>query len=194
VVDPEDADVFQALVSAFVLDGDTLSLTNGDLRIESFESSNVTHAELLDRATGTDDPLVGMSFRSATCIEEADGVTTMFPHRVPVFRSLLGKWNRAAPADLELSLPRETIRQHVYEKPDASSYATHSVLVNRVEKDDGETRNIFRQGFTGECAYGLKDAPESVANAVVVLGLFGEYSGVGSAVARGCGSVEVEVG
>jgi hypothetical protein len=193
VVDPEDADIFQALVNAFVLDGDTLSLTNGDLRIESFESSNVTHAELLDRATGTDDPLVGMSFRSATCIEEADGVTTMFPHRVPVFRSLLGKWNRAAPADLELSLPRETIRQHVYEKPDASSYATHSVLVNRVENDDGETRNIFRQGFTGECAYGLKDAPKSVANAVVALGLFGEYSGVGSAVARGCGNVGIEV-
>jgi hypothetical protein len=194
VVDPEDTDIFQAIVNAFVLDGDTLSLTNGDLRVESFESSNVTHAELLDQAAAAADPLVGMSFKSATCIEEADDVTTMFPHRVPVFRSLLGKWNRSAPADLELSLPRETIRQHVYEKPDASSYATHSVLVNRVENGDGETRNIFRQGFTGECAYGLKDAPEPVANAVVALGLFAEYSGVGSAVARGCGSVGVEIG
>lgn len=194
VVDPEDTDIFQALVNAFVLDGDTLSLTNGDLRVESFESSNVTHAELLDRAAATDDPLVGMSFTSATCIEEADDVTTMFPHRVSVFRSLLGKWNRSAPAKLELSLPRDTLRQHVYEKPDASSYATHSVLVNRVENGDGETRNIFRQGFTGECAYGLKDAPEPVANAVVALGLFAEYSGVGSAVARGCGSVGVEIG
>lgn len=194
VVDPADAEIFQALVNAFVLEGDTLSLTNGELRIESFESSNVSHADLLDRASEIDDPLVGVHFRSATCIEEADDVTTMFPHRIPVFRSLLGKWNQTAPDELELSLPHETLRQHVYEKPDADSYATHSVLVNRVENGDGETRNIFRQGFTGECAYGLKDAPESVANAVVTLALFGKYSGVGSAVARGCGSVEVEVG
>lgn len=154
----------------------------------------MTHAELLDRAAATDDPLVGISFDSATCIEEANEVTTMFPHRVPVFRSLLGKWNRTAPDALELSLPRETIRQHVYEKPDADSYATHSVLVNRVENGDGETRNIFRQGFTGQCAYGLKDAPEAVTNAVVALALFGEYSGVGSAVARGCGNMRVEIG
>jgi hypothetical protein len=193
VVDPDDADIFQALVNAFVLEGDSLPLTNGELRIESFESSNVTHAELLDRAAETENPLVRLYFKSATCIEEADGVTTMFPHRVPVFRSLLGKWNQSVSDDLELSLPRETIRQHVYEKPDAESYATHSVLVNRVDNGDGENRNIFRQGFTGECAYGLKDAPESVANAVVALGLFGEYSGVGSAVARGCGNVGVEV-
>ncbi|MFB6129564.1 MAG: CRISPR system precrRNA processing endoribonuclease RAMP protein Cas6 [Salinigranum sp.] len=194
VIDPEDAEIFQGLVNAFVIDGDTLSLTNGDLRIESFESSTVTHADLLDRASETENPLVGIRFKSATCIEEADGVTTMFPHRVPVFRSLLGKWNRSTSDDLELSLPRETIRKHVYEKPDAHTYATHSVLVNRVENGHGETRNIFRQGFTGECAYGLKDAPGSVANAVVTLGLFAEYSGVGSAVARGCGNVRVEVG
>jgi hypothetical protein len=193
VVDPDDADIFQALVNAFVLEGDTLSLTNGTLRIESFESSNVTHAELLDRAAAADDPLVDFYFKSATCIEEADGVTTMFPHRIPVFRSLLGKWNRTASGDLELSLPRETIRRHVYEKPDARTYRTHSVLVNRVENEAGETRNIFRQGFTGDCSYGLKDAPESVANAVVALALFAEYSGIGSAVARGCGNVGVEV-
>jgi CRISPR/Cas system endoribonuclease Cas6 (RAMP superfamily) len=65
--------------------------------------------------------------------------------------------------------------------------------VNRVRNDDGESRNIFRQGFTGECAYAFKDASESVENAVTALALFGEYSGVGSAVARGCGTVSVEV-
>lgn len=192
VVDPEDAEIFEALVSAFVIDGETLSLSRGDLRVESFESANVTHAELLDRAAETDDPLVGLSFETATCIEEANEVTTMFPHRVPVFHSLLGKWNQTAPDDLELSLPRKTIRGHVYEKPDARTYDTHSVLVNRVENGDGETRNIFRQGFTGECSYGFKDTPEAVENAVVALALFGEYSGVGSAVARGCGCVEVD--
>lgn len=193
VVDPEDEAIFEALVNAFVLEGETLSLSHGDLRVESFESANVTHAELLDRAADLDDPLVGISFETATCIEEENEVTTMFPHRVPVFRSLLGKWNRTASEDLEVSLPQETIRGHVYEKPDAATYDTHSVLVNRVENDDGEKRNIFRQGFTGECGYGFKDAPAAVENAVVALAKFGEYSGVGSAVARGCGNVSVGV-
>ncbi|RDZ43721.1 CRISPR-associated protein Cas6 [Haloferax sp. Atlit-19N] len=193
VVDPEDTDIFNALVNAFVLDGETLTLTNGELRIDSFESTNTTHEALLSHAAELDDPLVEMSFNAPTCIEEADEVTTMFPHREPVFTSLAGKWNRTAPDELALSLPRETIRQHVYEKPDARSYATHSVLVNRVTNEDGETRNIFRQGFTGECGYGLKDAPESVSNAVVALARFGQFSGVGSAVARGCGNIGVEV-
>lgn len=80
------------------------------------------------------------------------------------------------------------------EKPDARTYETHSVLVNRVTNEDGENRNIFRQGFTGTCEYAFKDASEAVRNAVVALALFGEYSGVGSAVDRGCGCVEIEVG
>jgi CRISPR/Cas system endoribonuclease Cas6 (RAMP superfamily) len=67
------------------------------------------------------------------------------------------------------------------------------VLVNRVEGSDGNPQPIFRQGFTGDCAYAFKNASESVRNAVVALGLFGGYSGVGSAVARGCGFVEVKI-
>jgi len=80
----------------------------------------------------------------------------------------------------------------VIEKPDAGSYRTHSVLVNRVTNEEGKTRNLFRQGFTGECGYAFKDASEAIENAVTALALFGEYSGVGSAVARGCGRVSVE--
>jgi hypothetical protein len=193
VVDPADAEIFQALVDAVVLDGDALELTNGTLRVESFESENVTHAELLEEADSLEDPSLGIRFETATCIEEADEVTTMFPHRVSVFNSLLGKWNNTCPEDLELDLSREAIRSQVIEKPDADTYRTHSVLVNRVEGSDGNPQPIFRQGFSGECQYAFKDASESVENAVAALGLFGEYSGVGSAVARGCGSVSVEV-
>lgn len=193
IVDPEDADVFQALVNAVVLEGDALELTNGTLRVESFESENVTHEALLKEAADRNVRSVDVTFRTATCIEEADEVTTMFPHRVSVFRSLLGKWNRTCPEEFELELSRDVLRAHVIEKPDARSYRTHSVLVNRVENDDGETRNIFAQGFSGECSYAFKNASESVRNAVVALALFGEYSGVGSAVARGCGSMSVEV-
>jgi CRISPR-associated endoribonuclease Cas6 len=193
VIDPGDADIFQALVNAVVLEQDALELTNGTLRVESFESENVTHAELLKRADELDDPHLEFQFETATCIEEADGVTTMFPHRGAVFSSLVGKWCRSAPDEYELELSREEIETNVIEKPDAGSYKTHSVLVNRVRNGNGESRNIFRQGFTGECTYAFKDASESVANAVTALALFGEYSGVGSAVARGCGTVQANI-
>jgi hypothetical protein len=192
IVDPEDAAIFQALVNALVLEGDALELSHGTLRIESFESENATHEELIERAAGLDDPTLDVEFLTATCIEEAGEVTTMFPHRVPVFRSLLGKWNRTAPEDLEFDVGRETIASSVIEKPDADRYDTHSVLVNRVENEDGETRNIFRQGFTGRVEYAFKGASESTRNAVTAAAMFGEYSGVGSAVARGCGNVEVD--
>lgn len=194
VVDPSDEKIFQAIVRAFVLDGDSIELSHGTLCVEQFESENATHEELLERAGELDDPIIEMTFRSPTCIEESNGVTTMFPYRWSVFKSLLGKWNRSCPDELELELDRETVLGSVIEKPNARSYQTHSVLVSRVKNKDDESRNIFRQGFTGKCTYAFKDASESVENAVTVLALFGEYSGVGSAVARGCGSITSEVG
>jgi CRISPR/Cas system endoribonuclease Cas6 (RAMP superfamily) len=192
VTDPDDEAIFEALVSALVLADEPLELTHGQLRIESFESENTSHEALLTEADDLDDPTIEMTFRTATCIEEAGSVTTMFPTREAVFGSLLGKWNNTAP-ELELDVSRETLAESVIEKPDARSYDTHSVLVNRVDDPDGGTQPIFRQGFSGTCAYAFKDANESVVNAVTALALFAEYSGVGSAVARGCGDVFVEV-
>lgn len=193
VVDPADVVVFQALVSGLVLDGDSLALSHGALRVETFESANASHDELLERAASVGGPDLDMRFRTPACIEEAGDVTTMFPYRAAVFLSLLGKWNMTCPEELELELDRETILSQVIEKPELETLETHSVLVSRATKEDGENRNIFRQGFTGRCGYGFKGASEAVENAIVALGLFGEYSGVGSAVARGCGSLSVGV-
>jgi CRISPR/Cas system endoribonuclease Cas6 (RAMP superfamily) len=153
---------------------------------------------LVAKAGAYDEPTIEMEFQTPTCIEEAGEVTTMFPHRWAVFNSLLGKWNRSCPEELELDLDRSDVKACLIEKPDPTrddgySFDTHSVLVSRVENEDGENRNIFSQGFTGECAYEFKNASESVANAVAAVALFGEYSGIGSAVARGCGSVEVRI-
>lgn len=193
LVDPAYAGIFQALVNAVVLEGHSLELSHGSLRVESFESENTTHEELLSRADACDDPTLGMRFETPTCIEEVEDVTTMFPHRVAVFNSLLGKWNRSCPDDLEVDVSSNTLLSSVIEKPDAETYRTHSVLVSRGERDDGKNRNIFQQGFTGECAYTFKDATESTENAVTALALSAEFSGVGSAVARGCGHVEVRL-
>jgi CRISPR-associated endoribonuclease Cas6 len=198
VVDPADEEIFQALVSGLVLEGDSIELSHGELRVESFESTNATHDDLIEAAGEYDDPTIEITFRTPTCIEESGEVTTMFPHRWAVFNSLLGKWNRSCPEELQLDVERSEIESYVIEKPDPhqrDGYCldTHSVLVNRVENEDGENRNLFNQGFTGTCAYEFKAADESLVNAVTALALFGEYSGVGSAVARGCGSVEVSV-
>ena len=198
VIDPEDEAVFQALVSGLVLEGDTIELSHGTLRVESFESSNTTHAELIDEAGEYADPEIEMEFQTPTCIEESGEVTTLFPHRWSVFNSLLGKWNQSCPDELTMDLSRVEVEASVIEKPDPARYDgycldTHSVLVSRGETESGETRNIFRQGFTGTCTYDFKDASESLQNAVTSLALFGEYSGVGSAVARGCGNLGVEI-
>lgn len=193
VIDPRDEDVFQALVRALVLEGDQLELTNGTLHVEEFESENTDHEALVTRANNFNRPRIEIEFRTPTCIEEAGDVTTMFPHRRAVFKSLLGKWNRTAPDELEFALEDDDLLAHVVEKPDPREFDTHSVLVNRVTNEDGDTRSLFRQGFTGQCEYFFKDASESVRNAVTALAMFGEYSGVGSAVARGCGNTSVEV-
>ncbi|MFB6202351.1 MAG: CRISPR system precrRNA processing endoribonuclease RAMP protein Cas6 [Halorhabdus sp.] len=198
IVHPDDQAVFQALVNALVLEGEAIELSHGSLTVERFESENASHEELLEQASEYDDPTIEITFETATCIEASGEVTTMFPHRWAVFNSLQGKWENSCPEDLELDLSRADVEAHVIEKPDPGRHDrycldTHSVLVNRVENEDGENRNLFSQGFTGTCAYEFKDASESVENAVTALALFGAYSGVGSAVARGCGSMEVTV-
>jgi len=190
IVHPDDTDVFRALVNALVLESETIELSHGDLRVERFESENATHAELLDRASAYDDPTIEMEFRTPACIEEAGEVTTMIPYRWAVFNSLLGKWNWSCPEELAFDVDRETILKRVIEKPDTRSLETHSVVVQR---NEDAPRPIQKQGFTGVCEYAFKDASEAVRNAVTSVALFGEYSGVGSAVARGCGDVSVEV-
>lgn len=198
VTDPADQSVFKALADAFVFGGDSLGLSEGTMRVRDFASSNTSHEELLANAAATVDDLpdtfeIEVWFRTPTCIEEADEITTMFPHRGSVFRSLLRKWNATIPEErsdeLTLGIVREDFEANLIEKPDARTYDTNSVLVNRGE--DGSP--ILAQGFTGSCTYKFKDASEAIRTATTALARFGEYSGVGSSVARGCGSVEVSV-
>lgn len=198
VTDPRDQDVFQALANAFVFNDDSLELSEGSFRVRDFASTNATHEELLSDAAALVDDLpsnfeIEMEFRTPTCIREADEITTMFPHRGSVFRSLLRRWNKSIPDEqqdeLELGMTREDFEQNLIEKPDAHAYDTHSVLVNRGE-DGGP---ILRQGFTGRCTYKFKGASEATRTAVTALASFGEYGGVGGFVARGCGTVDIEV-
>jgi CRISPR-associated endoribonuclease Cas6 len=198
VVDPADRQVFEALADAFVFGGDSLELAEGSLHVRDFASHNTTHEEILEAAAETvadhsDKFEIEMQFRTPTCINEVDDITTMFPHRGSVFRSLLRRWNRSLSDEsaerYELGATGAEFEANLIEKPDARSYETHSVLVNRGE--DGEP--ILAQGFTGTCRYKFKDASEAIRTAVTALARFAEYGGVGSSVARGCGNVEVKV-
>lgn len=198
VTDPADISVFEALANAFVFNRDSLELSEGTMRVRDFASSNATHEELLSTAAEVVDDRsetfeIKIQFQSPTCIKEAHEVTTMFPHRGSVFRSLLRKWNATIPEREKnrstLGMTREEFEANLIEKPHARTYETHSVLVNRGE--DGSP--IFAQGFTGICTYKFKNATEAVRNAVTALAQFSEYSGIGSSVARGCGVVEVEL-
>ena len=198
VTDPADQSVFEALADAFVFSGDSLELSEGQMRVRDFASSNTTHEELLETAAATVADLpetfeIEFQFQTVTCIEEADGITTVFPHRGSVFRSLLRRWNKTLPeaaADrCELAMTREDFESNLITKPDECTYDTDSILVNRGE--GGEP--ILSQGFTGIYTYKFKDASEAVRTAVTALAHFAEYGGVGSSVARGCGTVEVDV-
>lgn len=198
VTDPADQSVFEALANAFVFSGDTLSLSEGTLQIRDFASTNTTHEALLNEAASIvdDNPAsfeISVRFETPTCIREADEITTMFAHRGSVFRSLLRKWNKTVPEEhadeLELGMTRRDFEENLIEKPRFSTFNTNSILVNRGENGGP----ILRQGFTGHCTYKFKDASEAIRTATTALALFGEYGGVGGFVARGCGSVSVEV-
>jgi len=194
VTDPEEDAVFEAMVEPLVLGDGELEVGEGTLTVEEFRSNERGFRELVDEADSYDSPSLRFSFETPTCIKYGGSdVTTMFPHRTAVFSSLLGKWNSVAPDEWVFDLTRDEVGTNVIEKPEMRSLYTHSVMVNRVQ-DNGEPQPIFRQGFTGECTYEfVGGVPEDVKNAVTALALFSEYSGVGSAVARGCGNVETNI-
>jgi CRISPR-associated endoribonuclease Cas6 len=193
VVSDEDQPIFNALVQQLVLENRPLELVGTELQLESFESHQTTHRELADDTPDSPQREITFDFRSPVCIEEAGEVTTMFPHRLSVFQSLAARWQRTAPEDCQFDLERRELLAGLVEKPDLSTLDTHSVLVNRVTTGDGETRPILMQGFTGRCSYAFKDADPPLVDAVTTLARFAPYAGLGSAVARGCGCVEVTI-
>jgi hypothetical protein len=197
VTDPKEAEIFKSIISPLIFKEKDICLHQGDLAIEEVKSSSISFEELVASAKGVSDPEISFWFRSPACIQYKNStVSEMFPHREAVFNSLVAKWNAVAPEGLRMGIERDEIARHVVEKPDARSYRTHSVVVNTViDSVKGHPRPIFKQGFSGRCSYSFaKGAPEDVKNAVLILSRFAEYSGVGSAVSRGCGWVEVTVG
>ena len=196
ITDPKEVEIFKSIIQPLILKERNIELDKGELRVEEVTSSSTSFEELLGSVKDSINPSIGFRFKSPACIQYKNSkVFEMFPHREAVFTSLVSKWNAVCPAGLKMSIERDEIGRFMMERPDTKSYETHSVMVNTVfDKGRGHYRPIFRQGFTGKCTYMFtKDAPRDVRNAVLVLSEFANYSGVGSAVSRGCGWVEVEV-
>ncbi|MCG7847702.1 MAG: CRISPR system precrRNA processing endoribonuclease RAMP protein Cas6 [ANME-2 cluster archaeon] len=197
ITDPKEVEIFKSIIQPLILKERNIKLDKGELRVEEVTSSSISFEELLSSVKDSINPSIGFRFKSPACIQYKNSkVFEMFPHREAVFTSLISKWNAVCPAGMKMSIERDEIARYVMERPDTQLYKTHNVMVNTVfDKAKGHHRPIFRQGFTGKCTYMFaKNAPQDVRNGILVLSEFASYSGVGSAVSRGCGWVDVEVG
>jgi CRISPR-associated endoribonuclease Cas6 len=195
ITDPKEVEIFRAIIQPLILREQDILLVNGALRVEEVASSTESFEDILARVGMQESAHVEFDFRSPTCIQYRNTkVMEMFPHREAVFSSLLAKWNAVCPEGLRMALQRDEMARYLMEEP--LSYETHSAMVNTVmDKVKGHPRPILKQGFQGRCRYLFaRDAPQDVRNGILALARFAEYSGVGSAVARGCGAVKVTVG
>lgn len=195
ITDPKEAEIFRAIIQPLILREQDIKLDKGALRVEESTSSTASFEELVDSSGHYENPLIEFDFRSPTCIQYRNSkVIEMFPHREAVFSSLLSKWNTTCPEGLKMAMERDEMARYLMEEP--LSYETHSAMVNTViDRVKGHPRPILRQGFQGRCRYLFaKNAPRDMRNGILALSRFAEYSGVGSAVSRGCGAVKVTMG
>ena len=195
ITDPKEVEIFRSIIQPLVLRERNLRLERGDLRAEEVSSSTASFQDIVKSAGEVKNPYLDFEFKSPVCIQYRNSkVIEMFPHREAVFHSLLSKWNSVCPEELRMNIERDEMARYIVEKPMA--YDTHSVVVNTVfDKVKGHPRPIMKQGFVGRCRYTFtRDAPDGMRNGIVALARFAEYSGVGSAVARGCGAAKVTVG
>lgn len=196
VTDPREEEFFQNLIYPILLERRNIALDKGDLCVERVEDRLVSHSDLLRKVAGYTNSTMEIDFLTPTCIQYKNSkVTEMFPQRIAVFHSILSKWNQVCPDGYRMDIKRDEFGRYLVEKPDVKSYTTYSVLVNTVfDKVKGHARPIFKQGFVGRCGYSFTpDAPNSFRNAIAILALFSEFSGVGSSVARGCGQVRIRL-
>ncbi|MGB9902169.1 CRISPR system precrRNA processing endoribonuclease RAMP protein Cas6 [Methanothrix sp.] len=194
IVDSRESELFSSIVRQLVLRERTLVLERGELQVERVSTSASSFEELLSPSYDGEDLCIDIRFISPTCIQYRNSdVCEMFPHREAVFSSLLSKWNASCPDGFRMDIQRDEMARFIIERP--VSYETHSAMVNTVfDQKKGHHRPILRQGFTGRCIYTFTDdAPSDVRNGILALSRFAEFSGIGSAVARGCGAVEVRI-
>lgn len=210
IIDNDDIEIFDALAKTFGFDSDPIELTHGNLNVETFTSEHTSYGEVLDTAQALNAPNLSFTFETVTGIKESGGVTTAYPHRRSVFRSLLCRWNKTCPDGMEIDITTDDIEQSLIEHPyygtengdshhffnsveGKATLSTDSVVTKRVVQENSRDYLQQLQGFRGTCGYQFKKPDNNVATQLTALALFADYSGIGSAVSRGCGATTVEV-
>lgn len=210
LIDANDIELFDSLAESFLFDDSPITLTSGNLYVDDFTSRHATYSDLIESAREDSPQALRLTFKTLTGIKEHNEVTTAFPHRRSVFRSLLRRWNRNCPEDQTLALTEADIEQNLIEKPqyagmetpityDTDSEAsptplrTDSVVTKSLTKDNGGEYYHQLQGFKGTCDYQFKQTDEKIQTELTALAKFAEFAGVGAAVSRGCGHTNVEV-
>lgn len=201
IIDPKESEIFQSIISQFLFSAEeniVIELEGGFLEIIECRSEDESFDQILRKVAGLNSRKISinMQFKTPTCIQYKNSKSfEMFPHRTAVFNSLLSKWNSVCPGELKMDLERDEISRYILEMPDANFYQTYNVMVNTIfDKNKSHFRPIFNPGFTGKCTYAFsRNVPQDIRNAILILSVFAEYSGVGSAVSRGCGCVDVEL-
>lgn len=202
IIDPKESDIFKSLISQLIFsiseESIAIELDGGDLEVVECQSQDESFEEILRKVAELSGKTISINinFKTPTCIQYKNSKSfEMFPHRTAVFNSLLSKWNSVCPSELKMDLERDEISRYILEMPDANSYQTHNVMINTIfDKNKGHFRPIFNPGFMGKCTYAFsRNVPQDIRNAILILSIFAEYSGVGSAVSRGCGCVDVEL-
>ena len=195
ITDPKEIEIFRAIIAAAGFAEGHLAMEKGELRVEELSSSTESFEDLVNSAGKIKEPCLDFQFKSTTShsVPEYQGHGDV-PAPGGGLSSLLSKWNAVCPEELKMIMERDDMARFMMEEPLA--YETHSAMVNTVmDKVKGHARPMLKQGFLGRCQYRFtKESPEGLRNGVVALARFAEYSGVGSAVARGCGAVKVEWG
>ncbi len=205
---PQDEELFEALVRAFVIQDRHLPLAHGELAVRSVQSESTTIPELREEAAAAANDATGvqLQFLSPTCIQQHADVWEAFPSRTHLFPAIAARWNAVADnPEHELDPAPDTVGQELYAVPDPNAYNHHSIVVHRQDPstasaEDGQAvadggGNHIRecQGFVGEWTFRFKDASTATRTAVIALSRFAEYSGVGRHNARGAGTVRTTV-
>lgn len=196
VVDALENEIFNALMRPIIFPEDhatpTLKLyddnfVDGELVITGCSSSGESLEDIL-RKSDKHDKLAGisMNFKTPACIKilNSEGYV-MFPESAWVFNSLMHKWNKVCSSDQQITFNRDDISRYVFVHPINGTYRGCRPVIDT-------QKQLFSHGFMCDCDYCFaSNIPTDIKKDIYALSIFAEYSGIGSAVSRGCGCVDV---
>jgi len=170
-----------------------IALPNGEFNLNIVNDIGKSYNDIVVEAQDKNPKEVSFKFLTPTCIEyKESSITEMFPHRTAVFNSILSKWNMMSKEERKIGLDSDNIGKSLIENPKLDSLDNFSVKIGSFyNTKKGREQSILKQGFKGICSYRFSsNATQNIRNSVIALSIFAEFSGVGTAVSRGCGSVK----